>query len=213
MDLRFLETPRTNWLVRGLFPLLTWKKSRSSQSIYLTFDDGPTPGITEQILDILDRYQAKATFFCVGEAAERSPQIMDRTVLSGHTIGNHTYSHLAGWSCSTRRYLDDIQRCDRFLPACRTHRPHLFRPPYAQLGLLQGCMVFAKRKIVFWDVNSMDYQENQSPPEIAKRVLDLIKSGSIVLLHDSQQAGHRTIEALPTIIQGIQDRGWRLESL
>ncbi len=213
MDLRFLETPRTNWLVRGLFPLLTWKKPRSSQSIYLTFDDGPTPGITEQILDILDRYQAKATFFCVGEAVERSPQIMDRMVRSGHSIGNHTFSHLAGWSCSTSRYLEDIHRCDLVLPTCGNHRPHLFRPPYAQLGLLQGLILFSKRKIVFWDVNSMDYQADQTPPQIAKRVLDHLQSGSIVLLHDSLLTGQRTVDALPTIIQGIQDRGWRLKSM
>jgi peptidoglycan-N-acetylglucosamine deacetylase len=213
MDLRFLETPRTNWLVRGLFPLLTWKKPRSSQSVFLTFDDGPTSGITEQILDILDQYGAKATFFCVGEAAERSPQIVSRIVGSGHSIGNHTYSHLAGWNCSIRTYLDDISRCDQVLPEGEKTRLRPFRPPYAQLGLLQGLVLFATHKIVFWDVNSMDYRQEQSPDQISKRVLDHIQSGSIVLMHDSQTAGPRTIQALPSIIRGIQERGWDLRAL
>lgn len=213
MDLSFLETPRTNWLVRGLFPLLTWKKPRSSRSVFLTFDDGPTSGITEQILDILDQHRAKATFFCVGEAAERSPHTIFRIVETGHSIGNHTYSHLAGWSCSHRTYLDDIRRCDQVLPKNEKNRLHPFRPPYAQLGLLQGLSLFASRKIIFWDVNSMDYREDQSPTQISQRVLDHVQSGSIVLLHDSQIAGPRTIQALPAIILGIRERGWELRAL
>lgn len=213
MDLSFLETPRTHRLLPWIFPLLQWRRSGRTKAVYLTFDDGPTPGVTDRILEILDEHQAKAGFFCIGQAAERSPELVRRITEAGHTLGNHTYSHLSGWRCSTRQYLAEIQRCDEVLPATDNARRRPFRPPFGQLGVIQGLSLCLRRPVVFWDVNSMDYHEGTTPDSIARRVIDHIRPGSIVLLHDSPTAGPKTMEALPTILTTIRTRGWQCKAL
>ena len=209
----WLETPRTRWQLRFGLPLLYWRFPTQKKSVYLTFDDGPVRGVTDQILDILENRQAKATFFCVGRNVEHDPGLVGRIVDLGHSVGNHTYSHLSGWKTSFHDYLADIDRCDQTLPATKSgHRP-AFRPPFGQLGVVQGVKLLVKRRIVMWDVNSMDYRDDQTPKMIEDRVCDYVRPGSIVLLHDSAEAGDRTITALPEILDRLGSQGFAFEAI
>ncbi len=208
-----METPRTRWLLRFGLPLLCWRFPARKNSIYLTFDDGPVLGVTDRILDILKNHQANATFFCIGKKIECEPGLVDRIVDSGHSVGNHTYSHLSGWKTSIRDYLADIDRCDQSLPATKNGHRRLFRPPFGQLGVVQGLRLLTQRKIVMWDVNAMDYRDHQTPKMIEDRVCDYVRPGSIVLLHDSVEAGNRTILALPEILKRLTARGLAFEAI
>jgi peptidoglycan-N-acetylglucosamine deacetylase len=213
MDLSFLERPKTPRWLMWLLLLLTWHRSRNERSVYLTFDDGPTPDVTEPLLDVLQRFDAKATFFCVGQQIEHGQATIERIQREGHTLGNHTYSHRSGWRSSFREYLQDIERCDRLLPSLMNGKRHLFRPPYGQLGVVQGLYLICQRPIIYWDVNSMDYQPNATVEAITQRVLDHVRPGSIVLMHDSQEAGPKTIKALTKIIEGLHSRGLKCKAL
>jgi peptidoglycan-N-acetylglucosamine deacetylase len=207
------ETARTHWILPLALPLLTWRKPAASNSIYLTFDDGPTPGVTDAILDILDEHSAKATFFCVGQAIESAPRIFERILDSGHSVGNHTFQHLSGTNTTVREYLGDIERCDQLLRPRVKMQPTSFRPPYAQLTVRQGLGILYRRPIVLWDVNSMDYRSNENSESIADRVIQNMRPGSIVLLHDSLLTNQKTIRALPKIVLAAQQRGWRLAGI
>ncbi len=211
--LNWFETPRTRWQLRLGLPLLCWRLPSAEKAVYLTFDDGPTPHVTDQILDILQAYRAYASFFCLGQFAERMPESLNRMVQLGHSVGNHTYSHLSGWQSSVRQYLDDIHRCDRVLPKANDGKPRAFRPPFGQLGIIQGWKLLVRRRIVMWDVNSMDYRGDQSSTEIARRVCQFARPGSIVLMHDSADAGPRTIEAMPRILDNLSQRGFRFNAI
>ena len=136
-----------------------------------------------------------------------------RMVQEGHSIGNHTYSHLSGWKSSLRNYLDDIHRCDQVLPNSIDGKPRAFRPPFGQLGMIQGCNLLVRRRIIMWDVNSMDYQDDQTPASIAGRVCQFTRPGSIVLMHDSTEVGPRTIGALPRILDNLGERGFRFKAI
>lgn len=211
--LHWFETPRTLWILRFCLPLIYWRFLLDRSAIYLSFDDGPVAGVTDGILNVLDSYQAKATFFCLGMNIEQEPKIFNRLVDSGHSIGNHSYSHLAGWKTSLREYLEDVEKCDHFLPKSPNARLSPFRPPFGELGVFQGLNLVLRRKIVMWDVNSMDYRQDQSPKMIADRVIQYVRPGSIVLLHDSEEAGPRTIEALPIILENVLSRGLKLKAI
>jgi len=209
----WFETPRTRWQLRFLFPLICWRLSKARNSVFLSFDDGPIPGVTDRILEILEHHKAKASFFCIGENAERNPELIERMTSMGHAVGNHTYSHLSGWRTSYRDYLRDIDRCEQILPKPPRSQHCLFRPPFGQLGFAQGFRLIASKRIVMWDVNAMDYNLDQTPNMIADRVCRFTRPGSIILLHDSAEAGPRTIQALPTILETLTTRGLTFESI
>ncbi len=209
----WLETPRTSWLLRAGLPLLCWRLSPHEKAIYLSFDDGPTRGVTDQILDYLREYHAKASFFCLGRSIEKAPEVFQRIISEGHSLGNHTFSHRSGWRSSLRDYLDDIARCDQKLPPLIDGKRPMFRPPYGELGLVQGLRIAISRRIVMWDLNSMDYREDQAPAEIARRVCQFARPGSIVLLHDSVETGSRTVQALPQILEELTERGYQFKAI
>ncbi len=213
MKKNWFETPRTRWQLRLALPLLCWRITNAQPAIYLSFDDGPTPKITDQILNILGQFQAKGTFFCLGRSVEKAPESLDRMIQQGHSVGNHTYSHLSGWKSSLQEYLEDIHRCDQVLPSTIAGPPRVFRPPFGELGILQGIKLIRSRRIVMWDVNAMDYREDQTAIMIAQRVCQFARPGSIVLMHDSEEAGPRTIEALPRILNELSERGYRFKAI
>jgi peptidoglycan/xylan/chitin deacetylase (PgdA/CDA1 family) len=209
----WFETPRTRWQLRLGLPLLYWRLSTAEKAIYLSFDDGPTRDITDPILDCLSAYQAKASFFCLGRSIEKLPDGIQRMAAEGHSVGNHTYSHLSGWRSSLRKYLDDVAHCDQMLPRSTDGRLPMFRPPYGQLGLVQGLRLALSRRIVMWDLNSMDYRGAPTPAEIAQRVCQFARPGSIVLMHDSVDVGRRTVEALPRILETLGQRGFCFKAI
>lgn len=189
-------------VLRYLIPDSTWSIN-DPEGIYLTFDDGPTPGVTEWILATLEKYDAKATFFVLGKNAELYPDLYQKILDAGHKIGNHTYSHQKGWCMSLERYLEDIDCADDILHS------DLFRPPYARVTPSQMRAVAKRFKIVMWSIVSHDYNRHLSPRRVTNIVLKEIKPGSIVVFHDSDKAFRNMNYALVQTLEFAKQKGWK----
>ena len=189
--------------IRWLMPDLIWEmKDRSA--VYLTFDDGPTPGITEWILSTLDKYDAKATFFVLGKNAEMYPDLYRRIVEAGHRIGNHTYSHQKGWGMSLERYIEDVDFANDLL------HTELFRPPYARITPAQARALAKRYKLVMWDVL---YNRRLSPRTCLRNVTRYLEGGSIVVFHDSEKSFRNMSYALPRTLQVVRDMGLKCKAI
>ena len=192
--------------IRWLMPDLIWEmKDRSA--VYLTFDDGPTPGITEWILSTLDKYDAKATFFVLVKNAEMYPDLYRRIVEAGHRIGNHTYSHQKGWGMSLERYIEDVDFANDLL------HTELFRPPYARITPAQARALAKRYKLVMWDVLSRDYNRALSPRTCLRNVTRYLEGGSIVVFHDSEKSFRNMSYALPRTLQVVRDMGLKCKAI
>ena len=192
--------------IRWLMPDLIWEmKDRSA--VYLTFDDGPTPGITEWILSTLDKYDAKATFFVLGKNAEMYPDLYRRIVEAGHRIGYHTYSHQKGWGMSLERYIEDVDFANDLL------HTELFRPPYARITPAQARALAKRYKLVMWDVLSRDYNRALSPRTCLRNVTRYLEGGSIVVFHDSEKSFRNMSYALPRTLQVVRDMGLKCKAI
>lgn len=199
----YFRPPR---FIKRLFPELNWN-FRKPGAIHLTFDDGPTPHVTEWVLDMLDKYDAKATFFCLGKNVDMHPEIFRRIVERGHAVGNHTYSHLKGWGVSAGRYLEDIDLANQLL------HTNLFRPPYGRITPSQIRRVSERYRIIMWDVLSRDYSQVVSPQSCVKNVVGHLHAGSVVVFHDSAKASRNLYYALPIVLEAIRDAGLRCEAI
>lgn len=166
-------------ILKTLFPALIWRIPDAGNSIFLTFDDGPDPEGTARVLDILAEHEAKATFFCLGRQVEKYPAIFDRIKKEGHAVGNHTYSHLSGWTTTNKKYFEDIERANEVIGS------ELFRPPYGRIRPSQIRVLKEKYKIIMWDVMSGDYDPRQTPEKISRRLQKHVRPGSVVVMHDS----------------------------
>lgn len=182
-------------VVRKLFPAITWEIRSEDPVLYLTFDDGPTPEITDQVLSVLDKYNAKATFFCIGRNVERHPDVYQNAVKAGHSIGNHTYSHLKGWYTPDKEYFSDIALAAQFIHS------HLYRPAYGMITPAQLKYLKTSYRIVLWDVMSYDFAYNTSPEKCLRNVILNARSGSIVVFHDSLKASSKVLYALPRLLE------------
>ena len=169
--------------------------------VYLTFDDGPTPGITEWILSTLKQYDAKATFFVLGKNAEMYPDLHQRILDEGHKIGNHTYSHQKGWRMSLDRYIEDVDLAGDMI------HTELFRPPYAQITRSQLFQLSQRYRIVMWNVLSRDYNRNVSPKKCLRGTLKGLKGGDIISLHDSAKSFRNTSYVLPALLRAAREQG------
>lgn len=184
--------------IRKLFPDLIWSFSDSEKkAVYLTFDDGPTPDITDWILNTLSNYDAKATFFCLGKNVELHPELYNKLIAHGHAVGNHTYSHQKGFSMSTELYVQDVDLADGFI-----HSP-LFRPPYGQITPRQAKRISERYKLIMWDVLSRDYSSVLSETKCLKGVIKDVKPGSIIVFHDSQKSFKNMSYTLPRLLDYI----------
>jgi peptidoglycan-N-acetylglucosamine deacetylase len=199
-----VKTPR---LIQNLFPNHTWNIKTDEKVIYLTFDDGPIPEITPWVLDTLAKYDAKATFFCVGDNVRKHPTIFQEVVSAGHTVGNHTYNHMSGWQTDNIPYYHNIRHCAQLV------KSNLFRPPYGRLTPLQSQFLSRHYRIVMWDVLSGDFDETITPEQCLENVLSSAKRGSIVVFHDSIKSAERMQYALPRVLEHFAARGYRFESL
>jgi peptidoglycan/xylan/chitin deacetylase (PgdA/CDA1 family) len=179
-----------------------------NKKIYLTFDDGPIPNVTEWVLDLLLKYKIKATFFCVGENIQKHPEIYQRILSDGHTVGNHTFNHLKGFYTSNDNYFENINKCDDVL-----NGSILFRPPYGQLKFSQIRRLSKKYKIIMWDVLSVDYSNKISPEKCLKNVIDNVRAGSIIVFHDSIKAKENLMYALPKAIENLLQKDFLFEKL
>lgn len=196
-----------------LFPNYIWRIKTSEKKIYLTFDDGPIPDVTEWVLNELKKYNAKATFFCVGDNIERNPAIFQEILKNGNAIGNHTQNHLKGWKTDQKTYLDNFESCQRAIENEMESKNALFRPPYGLIKNSQAKEILKTHKIIMWSVLTKDYDENISPEECLKRAIKNTKNGSIVLFHDSLKAEKNMKFTLPKYLKHFSDLGYKFEIL
>jgi peptidoglycan-N-acetylglucosamine deacetylase len=178
--LKFIQPP---YLAQWYYPNAIWRFSLSLQSLYLTFDDGPHPEITPKVLQILKQYNAKATFFCVGENVTKYPEVYQAILNDGHAVGNHTYNHLNGWHTSIFSYAKNIDK------AAECIESNLFRPPYGKITKKQAKYLFKNQyKLVLWDVLTYDWMALENIEKHYYKIQKVIKTGSIIVLHDSIKA-------------------------
>jgi peptidoglycan-N-acetylglucosamine deacetylase len=196
----------SGWIKR-LYPDLVWNKRETGRKLYLTFDDGPTPVITDKILDILDLYNAKATFFCLGRNVEHYPDIYQHILEKKHSVGNHTYSHLKGWKTGHKEYFQDIELAGQFIQS------NLFRPPYGQINHTQIKYLKKRYKIIMWEVMSHDYENRLSKERSLKAVFRYTREGSIIVFHDSLKAANKALYLLPKILEEFTVKGYTFEAI
>ncbi|MCS7019158.1 MAG: polysaccharide deacetylase family protein [Cytophagales bacterium] len=202
------STPK--WLHRWLSGF-TWHKPTDRKVLYLTFDDGPI-SMTEWILDVLKDYDAKATFFCVGENIMRNPHIFCRTLAEGHAVGNHTHNHLSGWKSSLKHYLANTALCcatmQKYGAVCR-----LFRPPYGRITARQATALRQQYELIMWDVLTCDYSPRIRPQDCLQNSIAATQKGSIVVFHDNKKADVNIRYALPRYLAHFADLGFTFECL
>lgn len=195
------------FILRTLFPEATWNKSRKERKIYLTFDDGPIPEITPWVLDTLNQYNIKATFFCVGENIVKHPEIFERIKQEGHRIGNHTFNHLRGWDTPQEIYIENVQKCQELT------QTNLLRPPYGRAKKTQMKVLKQEYEIIMWDVLTGDYDNRISPKQCLKNCVKYTKNGSIIVFHDSLKAEENIRYALPKAIEQLLQKGFTFDVL
>lgn len=194
-------------LFRLLVPGGIFKMSSTGRTVYLTFDDGPIPEVTPWVLETLDRYGVKATFFMVGDNARRYPELVAEVRRRGHAIGNHTMHHLQGAKSTTRRYLHDVKEADAWIGS------GLFRPPHGWLRPMQQLTLTRDYRIVMYDLVTRDYSNKLTAREVADNVKRYARPGSIIVFHDSLKSAPRIVEALPASIEWLKSEGYAFEKL
>ncbi|QBN18954.1 polysaccharide deacetylase family protein [Flavobacterium nackdongense] len=210
---------KTNRFIKRLFSNYVWEIPNAENKIYLTFDDGPTPQITEWVLQELEKYKAKATFFCIGNNIEKHPQIFEKVIANGHTVGNHTFDHLNGWKTSTAKYLENSIQCSAISGQSANHKQQttnnkLFRPPYGKIKSSQAKKLRELGyKIIMWDVLSADFDTSISAEKCTENVLKNTKSGSIIVFHDSVKGFPRLEYTLPKVLEILTKKGFVFEKL
>lgn len=199
-----VKTPA--WL-RWLSPPALWHIPTKEKVLYLTFDDGPIPELTPWILDTLQAFGAKATFFCVGDNVRKHSAIFERTLAAGHAVGNHTFHHLNGWKTPLDTYLKNIEQCREQVNST------LFRPPYGRLTRQQHAALSPEYQVVMWDVLSGDFDPGITPEKCLNNVVRHARPGSVVVLHDNIKATANIRYALPRILEVFSERGYRFEAI
>lgn len=202
--LLFTKTPS---LLKAVYRECLWKVNTKERILYLTFDDGPIPSITPFVLDELKKWNAKATFFCIGQNIEANLEIFQRIEDEGHSIGNHTYDHLNGWNYKDKEYFENIEKCGTVLNS------KLFRPPYGKLKPSQYSIIKSKYMLVMWDVLSFDFDTKISEEKVCRNVLKNAEEGSIVVFHDSLKAEPKVRFALPKVLEHFSAKEFKFEKL
>lgn len=191
-----------------LFPESIWRiRDKRVRAVYLTFDDGPIPDITTWVLDILDKYGVKGTFFCVGDNVKRNPEIYADIIARGHSVGNHTMNHLQGAKVRTRRYLDNIAEAAKLIDS------HLYRPPHGLLRWRQARKIKDKYQIIMYDLVTRDYSKNLNGEQVFENVKHYTRNGSIIVFHDSLKAEKNIRYALPRAIEWLQENGYKIKPI
>jgi peptidoglycan/xylan/chitin deacetylase (PgdA/CDA1 family) len=226
---------KTHWLTKKLFSNYVWDIPNTENKVFLTFDDGPIPEVTEWVLDQLKKYNVKATFFCIGENIKKNPDVFLKLLSEGHSIGNHTFNHLNGWKTETKNYIENIAMAEKSLqiadsrlhttqnsatksdnlnPTLFNLKSKLFRPPYGKIKLSQSKILREKGyKIIMWDIISYDFDAKISKEQCLENVLKNVKSGSIIVFHDSKKAFQNLEYVLPRVLENLSKRKFVFEKI
>ena len=216
-------------LGKFLYPSLLWNLPKTGNTLYLTFDDGPIPEVTPWVLALLKEYQAKATFFCIGENIAKHPEVFDQILAEGHNVGNHSFNHLDGWKTSISTYIENVEKTEKIIfekqegryknqdnrtesKEKRNKNLKLFRPPYGKITPKKIKILQEQGfKIVMWEVISGDFDVNISPENCLNNVLKNSKPGSIVVFHDSIKASANLKEVLPKVLEYFHQKGFEFK--
>lgn len=230
MEPYFTKTPK---IIQNVFSDYTWKMPakkdpacRQDRNIYLTFDDGPIPEITNWVLQTLDKFHAKATFFCVGDNIKKYPKVFQNILNKKHSVGNHTFNHLNGWRTNTNKYLENVKQTGEIIDITSTkvlpsrkdlgwdNHSKLFRPPYGKIRSSQKRALLRKGyKIIMWDVLSGDFDQNLSKENCLKDVMDNVQNGSIIVFHDSIKAFDKLKYVLPRTLEHFTQKGYTFKKI
>lgn len=191
--------------VRNLFPKALWRMNPDEKSVYLTFDDGPIPVVTPWVLDLLKRYNIKATFFMVGDNVRKHPQEYMQVIENGHRVGNHTFNHLKGLFTNTKEYLENVDKADAFIHS------NLFRPPHGILRQRQYKELSKRYQFVMWDLVTRDYSTRLSGEDVLANVKKFVRNGSIITFHDSLRSESNLKYALPRSIEWLLEQGYEFK--
>ncbi len=197
-------TPR---FLQSMFPDLVWRIETDQKELYLSFDDGPIPEVTPWVLDQLDLYQAKASFFCVGQNIERYPELFEDLLRRGHTVGNHSYNHLSGWGSENIDYILNVRK------GAIISGSKLYRPPYGRIRPSQSRFLKHHYVIVMWDVLSGDFDAELSAEACYQNVVRKAQPGSIIVFHDSLKAKSKLFEVLPRVLEYFTNEGFQFKAI
>jgi peptidoglycan/xylan/chitin deacetylase (PgdA/CDA1 family) len=201
----FIEQP--DFLLRHFYKDAVWRKETKDKTIYLTFDDGPIPEVTPWVLDTLKSFGIKATFFCVGDNVRKYPELFERIKAEGHSVGNHTFNHIKGFSYDNASYQKNIEDANNLIQS------HLFRPPHGHLTRSQYLAIKEKYQIVMWDVITRDYNSALKPEKIFKIAKKYVRNGSLIVFHDSLKAEKNMRYAMPKTVEYLLEKGYVFEKL
>lgn len=200
---------KTHRIIKKIFSNLVWDIPNSENKIYLTFDDGPIPEVTEWVLDLLKSEDIKATFFCIGDNIKKYPEVYKRILAEKHQTGNHTFNHLNGWKTETNHYIENFKLCEIEHSKLETQNSKLFRPPYGKIKPSQSKAIRQfGYKIIMWDVLSYDFNSTISVEKCLENVISNTEQGSIIVFHDSLKAEKKLKYALPKAIQILKNKGF-----
>lgn len=200
---------KTPYLIKRFFATLLWEIATEEQGVYLTFDDGPTPEVTPYVLDLLDTYNAKATFFCIGKNIQAHPEIFKDIIKRGHSIGNHTFNHLNASKADQDTYLKEVEQTELVIRKLRGHRdiqePKLFRPPYGRMNTaLSKALLKEEYRIVMWSLLSADFDPDLDTKRSLRNLKAYSKEGSIIVFHDSMKAYQNLQALLPAYLEFLK---------
>jgi peptidoglycan/xylan/chitin deacetylase (PgdA/CDA1 family) len=197
------------WVKKWIYPAYLWSMPRDQKKIYLTFDDGPHPAATAMALNALKKYNASATFFCIGKNVAAHPGIYKQILSEGHAVGNHTYDHLNGWKTPDRNYFDNILEASKYIDST------LFRPPYGRITRFQAKQASEKLglTVVMWSVLSADFDPAITPQKCWRNVQQSAGNGSVIVFHDSEKAMEKMAYALDRALAYFTAQGFVFEKL
>ena len=199
----FIEQPPK--LVRLMYPQAIWRMNPKEKAVYLTFDDGPIPQMTPWVLDVLDKYNIKATFFLVGDNVRKHPKEFEMLKARGHRLGNHTFNHIRGFEWLTKNYLANTEKANELI------QTDLFRPPHGHMRWLQYELLRRKYKIIMWDLVTRDYSKHLNGEQVFEKVKKYVRNGSIITFHDSIKSEKNTKYALPRSIEWLLEQGYEFK--
>lgn len=192
-------------LLRWLYPRALWRMDKNVKAVYLTFDDGPIPEITPWVLDVLDKYNIKATFFLVGDNIRKHPEEFKMILERGHKVGNHTYNHISGLKYLSYNYLANTNKADELI------KSKLFRPPHGWMRWGQYMVLSHRYTVVMWDLVTRDYSKRLNGRQVLDNVKKYVRNGSIITFHDSIKSEKNLKYALPRAIEWLLEQGYEFK--